>query len=171
MERPKTIAIAAVTVDGKIARNSHELVRWTSKEDKEFFRKETARIGVMILGNATYETFPAPLPNRRHIVLTRDAAGKKPIPGQVEFTTATPAEILEKLAQEGAKEVVIAGGSSVYSLFIKEKLLDELWITFEPKLFGEGVNFVSGIGNYSLRLLSYEKLNADSLLCKYAIIS
>lgn len=169
MQRPKTIAIAAVTVDGKIARNNHELVRWTSKEDKEFFRRETARIGLMILGNATYDTFPAPLPNRRHIVMTRSLEGKKFISGQVEFTTDAPQAILEKLAMEGIKEVVIAGGSSIYSLFIKEKVLDELWVTFEPKLFGEGIGVVSGIGDCSLRLLSYEKLNADSLLCKYAI--
>lgn len=169
MSRPKTIAIAAATLDGKIARNNHELVRWTSKEDKEFFRRETARIGIMILGNATYETFPSPLPNRRHIVMTRSTDAKKPISGQVEFTSDAPGAILEKLGSEGATEVVIAGGSGIYSLFIKERLLDELWITFEPKLFGSGIPVVSDIGDVDLRLLSFEKLNENSLLCKYAI--
>lgn len=167
--RPRTIAIAAVTVDGKIARNSHELVRWTSKEDKEFFRAETARMGVMILGNATFETFPGPLPNRLHIVMTRDLQGKKNIKGVVEFTTKSPNEILEDLGAREVTDVTIAGGSSIYSLYAKEKLLDELWVSVEPKVFGEGVPIMSGMGELDLELLEERLLNKHSILLKYRV--
>jgi len=167
--RPRTIAIAAVTVDGKIARSNHELVRWTSKEDKQFFRDETARIGVMVLGNSTYETFPAPLPNRLHIVMTRTLKGKKPIEGQVEFTDKQPGQILEDLGKRGFKEVAIAGGSRVYTEFVKAGLLDELWLTVEPQAFGEGVGLFSESVNCSLHLKQERLLNTDSCLLQYEV--
>lgn len=167
--RPRTIAIAAITVDGKIARGNHELVRWTSKEDKDFFRSETARIGVMILGNTTYETFPAPLPDRLHIVMTRNTDGKKPIAGHVEFTSQSPQAILDDLGSRGFKEVAIAGGSRIYTQFIQEKLLDELWLTVEPQAFGEGVSIFSEPISCSLRLKKQSLLNPDSVLLQYTV--
>jgi len=167
--RPRTIAIAAITVDGKIARGNHELVRWTSKEDKAFFRSETARIGVMILGNSTYETFPAPLPDRLHIVMTRSLEGKKPIKGHVEFTNKSPKDILEELGDRGFKEVVIAGGSRVYTQFVQDKLLDELWLTIEPQAFGEGVGVFSASVACMLHLKKESLLNPDSVLLQYEV--
>lgn len=167
--RPKTIAIAAITVDGKIARNSHELVRWTSKEDKEFFRAETARIGVMILGSSTYATFPAPLPRRLHIVMTRDVSKRQNIKNQVEFTSDSPQSILESLTARGFKEVVIAGGSSIYTLYAKEKLLDELWITIEPRAFGEGIALFSEMLDLKLELHNHRFLNKHSVLLQYRL--
>ena len=167
--RPRTIAIAAITVDGKIARGNHELVRWTSKEDKNFFRSETARIGVMVLGNTTFETFPAPLPDRLHIVMTRNSREKKPIPGHVEFTSQPPKAILSDLGARGFKQVVIAGGSRIYTEFVQEKLLDELWLTVEPQAFGEGVGIFSAPVSCSLRLKKQSLLNPDSVLLQYTV--
>lgn len=168
--RPKTIAIVAATVDGKIARNDHELVRWTSPEDKEFFRSETKRIGAMILGKRTFDTFPSPLPGRLHVVMTRRLDGLSNTNPLVRFTDQTPAQILESLGSEGTQEVVIAGGSTIYTLFLKKKLLDELVITIEPKIFGAGVSLFSESCEHTLVLQSQRMLNANSILLHYSII-
>lgn len=67
----------------------------------------------MIMGRKTFESFPSPLPGRRHIVLTRDrgwaAAGAE--------VAHTPAEALD-MAGDG--EVAVIGGADVFALFLEQ---------------------------------------------------
>lgn len=64
----------------------------------------------MIMGRKTFESFPSPLPGRRHIVLTRDRGW-----------TAEGAEVAhsvdEALALAGDDAAVI-GGAEVFALFL-----------------------------------------------------
>lgn len=166
----KTIMLAAITLDGRIARGDSELINWTSKEDKEMFTRVTKEAGVMVMGRKTYETFPKPLPGRLHIVMTRDAEGHAGIPGTVEFTSKSPREVLDDLAARGFTTVGITGGAKINSLFLKEGLLDEVWLTVEPQIFGEGVSvFSDPIHDAELELLGTEMLNPQSILLKYAV--
>jgi dihydrofolate reductase len=52
----KIILMAAITLDGKIARNEAHFVDWSSREDKKLFFATSKRAGVIILGNNTYKT-------------------------------------------------------------------------------------------------------------------
>ena len=69
----------------------------------------------MIMGRKTFESFPAPLPGRRHIVLTRDphwrAEGAE-VAHDVEGALA--------LAGEGGSggEVAVIGGAEIFDLFL-----------------------------------------------------
>lgn len=64
----------------------------------------------MVMGRKTFESFPAPLPGRRHIVLTRDTAWR-----------AAGAEVAHDvegaLALAGGGEVAVIGGAEVFALF------------------------------------------------------
>ncbi|MBB4086175.1 dihydrofolate reductase [Sphingomonas carotinifaciens] len=64
----------------------------------------------MVMGRKTFESFPAPLPGRRHIVLTRDPAWR-----------AAGAEVAHDveaaLALVGGGEVAVIGGAEVFALF------------------------------------------------------
>lgn len=64
----------------------------------------------MIMGRKTFESFPAPLPGRRHIVLTR--ARKWQADGAE--VVHSRADALD-LAGEG--EVAVIGGAEIYALF------------------------------------------------------
>jgi dihydrofolate reductase len=66
---------------------------------------------VMIMGRKTFESFPAALPGRRHIVLTRDKAWQS----QGAEVVHTVGDAL-RLAGEG--EVAVAGGAEIYRLFL-----------------------------------------------------
>ena len=64
----------------------------------------------MIMGRKTFESFPAPLPGRRHIVLTRDCAW--------QADGAEPVHSVEDaLALAGAGEIAVIGGAEVFALF------------------------------------------------------
>nr|AIA14040.1 RibD C-terminal domain protein [uncultured bacterium] len=120
--------------------------------------------------NNTYKTFSAPLPGRLHIVLTSDTSDKINIPGQVEYTSASPEEIVADLEERGYAEVILAGGGQVNTLFLKANLIDELLLTLEPVVFGSGIDlFRSGELDARWRLASMEKLNdIGSLHLRYS---
>jgi dihydrofolate reductase len=162
----KVILLAALSVDGYIARHTTEAALWTSKEDKKFFVEKTKEIGVMIMGRTTYETIGRPLPGRRIIVLS--ARPGTDIPGSVEYRHGTPQEILGQLAQEGVESVVIAGGARVYSDYLHANVVHELWITTEALLFGGGIPLTTALpADLQLEIKEQRQLSSKTTLTCY----
>ena len=62
------ILIAAVTVDGFIARHSREVITWS--KDLQLFKKQTTGFPV-IMGSNTYDTLYDQLENREMIIVNR----------------------------------------------------------------------------------------------------
>jgi dihydrofolate reductase len=164
----KTILVAAMTANGYIAEEeAQSSLDWTSKEDTKFFIEKTKEVGVLIMGRRTYETIGRPLPGRLMIVMSRTPADFPSQPGVLEFTTAEPTEILRKLEERGYGQVVIAGGASVYSAFLSLGLVDELYLTVEPVLFGKGVPFAKDFARVNLELLDAKPLGSRAVLLHY----
>lgn len=65
----------------------------------------------MVMGRKTFESFPAPLPGRRHIVLTRDR-GWRARGAEVAHT------LEEAIARAGVGEIAVIGGAEVFALFL-----------------------------------------------------
>jgi len=68
--------------------------------------------------------------------------------------------------------VLVVGGSHIATSFLREQLIDELWLTIEPKIFGTGANFVTEEKlDIDLKLLSSEQINEQgTLITKYRVI-
>src|SRR5687768_13483128 len=140
----KIILMAAVTIDGKIARHDSHFVDWSSREDKKLFFQTSKRAGVIIVGNNTFKTFPSPLPGRLHVVLTRSIEGTASVPGAIEYTSDSPERIVADLEARGYTEAVLTGGAQVNALFLQAGLIDEIWLTVEPLIFGQGIDLFLG---------------------------
>ncbi len=72
----------------------------------------------MIMGRKTFESFPSPLPGRRHVVLTRDPHWQ-----------ATGAEVAHDITQALAlagDDVAVIGGVDIFALLIDQATLIEL---------------------------------------------
>ena len=82
---------------------------WHIPADLKHFKKVTMG-KPMIMGRKTFESFPAPLPGRRHIVLSRDSDWQAE---GAEHVMSVP----EALAAAGGEETAIIGGSDVFLLF------------------------------------------------------
>ena len=65
------------------------------------------------------------------------------VPGQIEFTNESPVELTTRFKSKGHKQMLVVGGPHVATSFLKEQLIDELWLTIEPKIFGTGGNFAT----------------------------
>nr|AIA18752.1 RibD C-terminal domain protein [uncultured bacterium] len=168
--------IAAVSVDGFIAEESDQIsTSWTSEEDRKFFVERTKQARVMVMGSTTYKTIGRPLPGRLSVVYSKDTAQfseaqQKYDESQLRVSQEDPAELIKKLEREGFDEVAICGGASIYSLFMKAGVVNKLYITLEPVIFGKGVKlFQEGI-SAKLKLIEMKKLNDHTLLLDYDVL-
>lgn len=161
----KVFIIAAMSADGFIARSTTELANWTSKEDKKVFVRLTKRAGVMVMGATTFATIGKALPGRRNIVYTRQQLDKD----DIEATAEPPTELIERLAKEGLQEVAICGGRTIYDMFMQANLVDEIYLTLEPEIFGSGITLFASVTHKKLKLLESQKLNEDTLLLHYEV--
>jgi len=160
--------IAATSLDGFISPlESISSMSWTSGADKIFFKEHTKKAGVIIMGRTTFETIGKALPGRRTIVYTSN-----PVEAEgVETTTLSPKELLIQLESEGFTEVAICGGTSIYSLFLREECVSRMYITIEPIIFGEGIPFFRNIPKTKLSLTSTTPLGTNAILLEYTIES
>lgn len=166
--------IAALTADGFIGRSDdHKSTRWTSKEDAAFFQEKTKKAGVVIMGRKTYETIGKPLPGRLNVVYSRqNSALDNSDSGEnknLQCTQESPEELLARLEDEGHSEVAICGGASIYTLFLENGLVDTLYLTIEPVLFGDGVKLFNKQLNKKLQLENQLKLSSQTIVLEYSL--
>ncbi len=160
----------AITADGKIGKTKDHLANWTSPEDKQLFVKTSKQHGVILMGENTFKTFKKPLPGRLNVVFSRQT--NLPKIKDVLWVKGQPGLVLNKLKRLGYRSALLGGGASLNSLFLKDKLITEMILTIEPKLFAQGLSiFSSEIDvDIDLKLLDFKKLNDNSLMLHYQLI-
>jgi dihydrofolate reductase len=163
----KVFIVAAITADGFIGRTSGHTADWTGGEDKKVFVRLTKEAGALVMGSRTWATIGRALPGRRCIMYT-SRPDKNAIEG-VETTAEAPRDLLARLEREGATTVAIGGGATIYDLFMREGLVDELYLTIIPLVFGTGVTLFTGELSNKLTLLESTPLADDALLLHYSV--
>ena len=172
----KIILVFVTTLDGKITKwGEPHVQKWSSHEDQEYFKQAWRNFPVVVLGSGTYDAEPITPPKKnRLIILTQDPSRyeTKHVSGHLEFSNESPIALTDRLRSEGYEEILLAGGAHIATSFLKEDLVDELWLTLEPKIFASGGNFVvEDKLDVNLRLLSYEKVNDQgTLILKYEVL-
>jgi dihydrofolate reductase len=172
----KNILIFVSTLDGKVTKWGEPHVSlWSSHQDQDYYKKIWNESRLIVMGSNTFnaEIF---IPSTSHqiIVMTShpDKYKSLGITGQIEFTSETPAELTSRFTNKGHDQMLIVGGPHIATSFLKEQLIDELWLTIEPKIFGTGDNFATGEKlDINLRLIQNEKVNDQgTLITKYAVL-
>jgi len=166
----KVFIIATMSADGFIGVDAqHRSINWRSKDDGQFFSEITKAAGVMVMGSTTYNTFKirrAP-PGRRLLIYT---SKPESVHGEnVETTNEPPQVLVERLTHEGANALAVCGGAIVNKMFMDAGLVDELYVTVEPVLFGSGISLFSGALQSQLELRDSRSLNPNTMLLHYAV--
>ena len=104
MRRPVVTIVAAVADNGMIGRG--EGLPWHLPADLAFFKKTTSG-GTVVMGRKTYETLSGSLPNRRNIVVTRNAGWSVP-------DAERAGSLDDAIGRCEADECFILGGATVY---------------------------------------------------------
>lgn len=84
------------------------LLPWHLPADLRRFKAQTMG-RAMVMGRKTFESFPAPLPGRRHIVLTRDRAW--------QAVGADVAHDPDEALALARGDAAVIGGAEVFALF------------------------------------------------------
>jgi dihydrofolate reductase len=101
------ILIVARARNGVIGRDNQ--LPWHLPEDLKYFKRTTMGAPV-IMGRKTHESIGRPLPGRRNLVVTRDAARR--FDGCE--TAGSLEEAVARCEQEGVAEAFLIGGAQLY---------------------------------------------------------
>ncbi|RED16233.1 dihydrofolate reductase [Parasphingopyxis lamellibrachiae] len=107
--KPSIVFYLARADNGVIGKDGR--LPWRISEDLKRFKKSTMG-KPMIMGRKTFESFPSPLPGRRHIVLTR-SRDWSPAGAEVAHS---PEEAFALAGDDS--DIAIIGGAEIYRLFL-----------------------------------------------------
>lgn len=156
----------AITLDGKIAKNSSHFANWTSPEDKKIFIEISREFGLIMMGSKTFDTFSSPLKNRLNVVFSEKEGSPQ---DGVLWVNGEPKNVLKKLENMGYKKALLGGGANLNTIFLKEKLINEIILTIEPKIFGSGISLFNEEVDIDLELLEIKKINKNSYQVRYKV--
>jgi dihydrofolate reductase len=172
----KVILIFVSTVDGKVTRWGDPHVRdWSSAEDQQYYAKIWKGAGVIVMGSHTFsaEKF-TPSPDRLLVVMTSHLSkySQYAVSGQIEFTDSSPRDLVTRFRDKGMEALFVVGGPRVGTSFLEDQLIDELWLTIEPKIFGSGGNLVIEEKlDIGLRMTACERVNEQgTLIIRYTVL-
>lgn len=133
---------------------------WHYPEDLRYF-KEVTMNKTVIMGSKTYEsiltTLKKPLPNRHHVILTKDKAKYR----EMETYHSIEDALANYLKKE--EEVFVIGGASIYKQFLP--FADRLYITHINQSF-EGDTFFPHFNSDDFHLVSKKDVG-DLSFCVY----
>ena len=126
----KLRAIAACDLHGGIGCKG--IIPWNVPGDKLFFREQTLH-KTMIMGHKTYQSLPKnAFENRTSIVLTKRKI--EPLPPHVFFVSDV-ASSMHLAMQKDPEEAFVIGGSEIFNLFFSQKMIDDLLLSWIPKIY------------------------------------
>lgn len=161
-----TFIIVATSADGFIAKDPKEpSTNWTSKEDKTHFIETTKKAGAIVMGLNTFKTIGKALPGRRNIVYSEQIIE---VPN-IETTSLAPKELIEKLEKEGVKDLAICGGATIYTTFLKSDLVNKIYLTIEPIIFGSGIKLFNEPIEQRFKLIKSEQ-KGETVFLEYEIL-
>lgn len=105
---------------------------WDLPEDMKYFREKT-KGHIIVMGRKTFESFPKPLKNRLHIVITRQEDYQVPEGVHVFKTIDEAIQFAESQIGQWPEEVFIIGGGEIYRQTLAQS--DRLYLTLLEKDF------------------------------------
>jgi dihydrofolate reductase len=172
----KVILVFVSTLNGKITNGDDPEVRhWSSKSDQDYYRNVWQGSNLVVMGSRTYDlNIIRPKKGRLVVIMTSRPSDYKDqeVSSQLVFTDMKPRDLVAYYSEKKYELMTVVGGNHLATSFLKDSLVDELWLTIEPRLFGKGLNLLSDDDLIvSLKMLSMDKVNDNgTLITKYSIV-
>ena len=168
----KITLYAVMTLDGKIAQHDQDSLSWASAEDQSFLLGELERFQFTFVGRKTYEVSREIYREKTCVMFSRSA---ETLIERSPHLFVSPLESFDPQAwgaRVGAERAALLGGSHIYSYFLQRGWVDELYLTLEPLVFGQGTSWLSPRGvdefNRYFQLSEVRRLNdRGTLLLRY----
>ena len=157
--RPYVILKFACTLDGRTSAADGTSFWITGEQAREHAHGERGRVDAIVVGTGTVVTDDPVLSARpggierghqplRVVMGTRETSGKRiwRDDNAMQVWTHDPRVVLEALSEREVRSVIVEGGATVSSAFLRSGLVDEVHAYLAPVLLGAGRGVVSGLG-------------------------
>src|SRR5262245_17570401 len=169
--RPFVTYKAAVTLDGRMTVPG---TRWVTGEDsRRLVHELRARSDAVAVGMGTFRA-DAPRLDARDVEVARQPRrlvfGSSPLPpdSELELVTGPLEDSLARLAGEGVHSLLLEGGPTLATSFLRADLVDKLLVFVAPRLAGEGPALVKALAQpLTLAPLEAAPVGDDVLLTAY----
>lgn len=169
--RPFVTFKVAVTVDGRVVVPGE---RWVSgEESRRLVHELRAGSDAVAVGMGTVHADEPKLTARGPHVLRpprRLAFGRGPLPdgSELELRPGPLAEELQALASEGVQSLLLEGGPTLATAFIRAGFVDKLLVFVAPVLSGHGPRLLTDLDrSVDLQRLESRRVGDDVLLSAY----
>jgi len=169
--RPFVTYKAAVTLDGRVVVPES---RWvTGEESRSLVHQLRAGSDAVAVGMGTVRADQPRLDARDVEAASqprRLAFGGGPLPegSELELVSGPLDKELERLADEGVQSLLLEGGPTLATAFLREGLVDKLLLFVAPTLAGSGPQWTGELETaFPLSGLSAERVGEDVLLSGY----
>jgi len=136
-----------------------EMGAFTKSIDAALMGRKTYEVGLKMGGGGEFEktdtyVFTRTLPSGR-----RDS---------VTFTSDSPADIVRDLRKRKGKNIWLMGGGELALDFLKDDLVDEIYLGIVPTLLGEGIQlFLKGFPQRDFTLVENKAFSKGLIALKY----
>lgn len=168
MEKLNITMIMVMSIDGVVSRAIGESVSvWSSKEDKEHLETIVKDYDAVVMGSKSFTRIR--FSDTKYIVLTNDKNKWGDISSNPNFIGGPAPEIHSYLQNHGFKRIALLGGPITNALFLQAGMVDEILLTVEPYIFGEGRKLSEGVAlKNGFTLAAVEQLNdSGTILLRY----
>lgn len=169
--RPFVAYKAAITLDGRVTVPGS---RWvTGEESRRRVHELRAASDAVAVGMGTVRA-DDPRLDARGVDAARQPRrlvfGGGPLPegSELELLSGPLEDELARLAEEGVQSLLLEGGPTLATAFLRADLVDKLMLFVAPRLSGSGPRFLGGFdGPLELAGLESEPVGEDVLLTAY----
>lgn len=131
-------------------------------------------IGVTIQGNKTYNQLLSwgidfPYFEKKNYVFTHDSTLQDN--EHVSFVSSNHAHFVKELKLNAENDIWLIGGGTINSFFLRENLIDELYICTMPIILEGGIDLFEGeIGRKKIELIDVTSYDSGAIMSRYKVI-
>jgi diaminohydroxyphosphoribosylaminopyrimidine deaminase / 5-amino-6-(5-phosphoribosylamino)uracil reductase len=169
--RPFVVYKAAVTLDGRVTVPGS---RWvTGEESRRRVHQLRGSVDAVAVGIGTVRA-DEPRLDARGVEAPRQprrlAFGHGPLPkgSELELLEGTLEDELRRLAEEGVQSILLEGGPTLATSFVRAGLVDKLLLFVAPRISGSGLRWLGDLDEQlDLLHVTVEHMGADVLFTAY----
>ncbi len=166
----------AITPNGMITKESDD-TSWVTETEWESFSGMIKKYGNMIIGRRTFEIMLqddefniSNLNEIKTVVVAHEGELVKIHNPKFVLRAKSPQEAIDILHTQGFETIMVCGGGGLNTSFMKENLIDEIYLDIEPIVFGKGIRlFAETDFEANLELIETKKLSPNEIQLHYKV--
>ncbi|MCR4280687.1 MAG: dihydrofolate reductase family protein [Candidatus Komeilibacteria bacterium] len=166
----RVVLYMAISANGMIAKKDDN-TSWISATEWNSYSSMVRGAGCLIVGKRTYHILTAQpeFSEFKDVKLVVVSNNDFPILSPNHQVADSPKKALELL--EDFDTAIVAGGGILNASFLKEELVDEVYLDIEPVILGNGIKLFNGDDfEVKLELLETKQLSSNELQLHYKIV-